>query len=95
MKEEEPEENIIVNVKLPNKRAYEIAWAICKLKGYQNLDEFVSDVFLDRIEMHPDGRAGPLEDDIDWGFKTRDEMEKEREELHKHKTKEDEIDNKK
>jgi hypothetical protein len=34
------------------------------LKGYQNLDEFVSDVFLDRIEMYPDGRAGPLEDDI-------------------------------
>jgi hypothetical protein len=38
--------------------------------------------------MHPDGCAGPLEDDIDWGFKTRDEMEKE--ELHKHKTKEKE-----
>jgi hypothetical protein len=42
----------MVNVKLPNKRAHELAWAICLLKGYQNLDEFVSDVILDRIEMY-------------------------------------------
>jgi hypothetical protein len=54
----------MVNLKLPNKRVYELAWAICKLKGYQNLDEFVSDVYLDTIEMYPDGRAG-LEDDLD------------------------------
>jgi hypothetical protein len=82
--EEEPEENIMVNLKLPNKRVYELVWAICKLKGYQNLDEFVSDVYLDTIEMYPDGRAG-LGDDLDLGFKTREQMEKEREELHRHK----------
>ena len=48
--------DIIVKVKLPNQRAYEVAWSIALLRGYENLDEFVNDVFLDSIEMFPDGR---------------------------------------
>ena len=65
--------NIIVKLKLPNQRAYEVAWSIALLRGYENLDEFVNDVFLDSIEMFPDGRD---DFDIKWGFKTREEEEK-------------------
>jgi hypothetical protein len=89
--EEEEANIIIVSLKLPNKRAYELAWSICLLKGYQNLDEFVSDVFLDRIEMYPDGRAD-IHDLLHWGYKTREEMreeEKEQQERDKHKEKEE------
>jgi hypothetical protein len=37
---------------------------------YNNVDEFVSDIFLDRIEMYPDGRA-ELDNELHLGFKTR------------------------
>lgn len=67
--------NIIVNIKLPNKRFYEVAWSIALLRGYESLDEFVTDAFIDRVEMFPDGRDNF--DDIHWGFKTRSELEKE------------------
>jgi hypothetical protein len=40
------------------------------------LDELVNDVFLDSIEMFPDGRDN-LEN-VKWGFKTREQREKER-----------------
>jgi uncharacterized protein involved in tellurium resistance len=43
---------------------------ICKIKEYSNLDVFVSDIFLDRIEMYPDGRA-ELDNELHLGFKTR------------------------
>ena len=65
---------IIVKLKLPNQRAYEVAWSIALLRGYENLDEFVNDVFLDSIEMFPDGR-----DDFEntkWGFKTREQRKR-------------------
>jgi hypothetical protein len=48
--------HVIVKLKLPSQRAYEVAWSIALLRGYENLDEFVNDVFLDSIEMFPDGR---------------------------------------
>jgi hypothetical protein len=67
--------NIIVKLKLPNQRAYEVAWSIALLRGYENLDEFVNDVFLDRIEMFPDGRDDF--DNIKWVFKTREQQEHE------------------
>ena len=69
--------NIIVKLKLPNQRAYEVAWSIALLRGYENLDEFVNDVFLDSIEMFPDGRDDF--ENIKWGFKTREGLEKEEE----------------
>ena len=69
--------NIIVKLKLPSQRAYEVAWSIALLRGYENLDEFVNDVFLDSIEMFPDGRDDF--DNIKWGFKTREDLEKEEE----------------
>ena len=65
--------NIIVKLKLPNQRAYEVAWSIALLRGYENLDEFVNDVFLNSIEMFPDGRDDF--DNVKWGFKTREEEE--------------------
>jgi hypothetical protein len=65
--------NIIINLKLPNQRVYRNACAIVLLRGHENLEEFVNDIFLDRLEMYPEGRAG-LEDCIDCGFKTRDQM---------------------
>ena len=46
--------NTKVKLKLPNQRAYEVAWFIALLRGYENLVEFVNDVFLDSIEMFPD-----------------------------------------
>lgn len=66
MSSEKVAKDIIVKLRLPNQRAYEVAWSICLLKGYDNLEEFVNDVFLDSIEMFPDGR-----DDLEnvrWGF---------------------------
>jgi hypothetical protein len=45
------------------------------LRGYENLDELVNDVFLDSIEMFPDGRDDF--DNVKWGFKTREQTEKE------------------
>ena len=69
--------HIIVKLKLPNQRAYEVAWSIALLRGYENLDEFVNDVFLDSIEMFPDGRDDF--DNVKWGFKTREDLEKEEE----------------
>jgi hypothetical protein len=69
--------DIIVKLKLPNQRAYEVAWSIALLRGYENLDEFVNDVFLDSIEMFPDGRDDF--DNIKWGFKTREDLEKQEE----------------
>jgi hypothetical protein len=71
--------NIIVKLKLPNQRAYEVAWSIALLRGYENLDEFVNDVFLDSIEMFPDGRDDF--DNIKWGFKTREGLEKEEKQI--------------
>ena len=68
--------DIIVKLKLPNQRAYEVAWSIALLRGYENLDELVNDVFLDSIEMFPDGRDDF--DNIEWGFKTRWEKEQEK-----------------
>jgi hypothetical protein len=69
--------NIIVKLKLPNQRAYEVAWSIALQRGYENLDEFVNDVFLDSIEMFPDGRDDF--DNVKWGFKTREDLDKEAE----------------
>ena len=69
--------HVIVKLKLPSQRAYEVAWSIALLRGYGNLDEFVNDVFLDSIEMFPDGRDDF--DNIKWGFKTREDLEKEAE----------------
>jgi hypothetical protein len=66
--------NIIVKLKLPNQRAYEVAWSVALLRGYENLDELVNDVFLDSIEMFPDDF-----DNVKWGFKTREGLEKEEE----------------
>ena len=68
--------NIIVKLKLPNQRAYEVAWSIALLRGYENLDELVNDVFLDSIEIFADGRDDF--DNIKRGFKTREQSEKER-----------------
>jgi hypothetical protein len=68
--------NIIVKLKLPNQRAYEVAWSIALLRGYENLDEFVNDLFLDSIGIFPDGRDDF--DNIKWGFKTREEEEEKR-----------------
>jgi hypothetical protein len=73
MQEQEPA-HMIVNLKLPNKRFYDIAWSIALLKGYESLDEFVTDCFIDRIEMYPEGRDNF--DGVQWGFKTREELEK-------------------
>jgi len=73
--------NIIVKLKLPNQRAYEVAWSIALLRGYENLDELVNDVFLDSIEMFPDGRDDF--ENVKWGFKTREQREKEEERLAK------------
>ena len=67
--------NIIVKLKLPNQRAYEVAWSIALLRGYENLDEFVNDVFLDSIKMFPDGRDDF--DNVKWGFKTRERKRRE------------------
>jgi hypothetical protein len=69
--------DIIVKLKPPNQRAYEVAWFIALLRRYENLDEFVNDVFLDSIEMFPDGRDDF--DNIRLGFKTREDLEKEEE----------------
>ena len=44
--------DIIVRLKLPNQRAYDVACAIANLKGYKTLDDFVNDVFLDRLQMY-------------------------------------------
>jgi hypothetical protein len=71
--------DILVKLKLPNQRAYEVAWSIALLRGYENLDEFVNDVFLDSIEMFPDGRDDF--DNIKWGFKTREQQEHEEKQL--------------
>jgi hypothetical protein len=67
--------DIIVKLKLPNQRAYEVAWSIALLRGYGNLDDLVNDVFLDSIEMFSDGRDDF--ENIKWGFKTREQREKE------------------
>jgi hypothetical protein len=69
--------NIIVNIKLRNRRMYEVAWAIAKLRRYETLDDFINDAVLDAIEMVPDGTGGPGISDIEWGFKTRWGSEKE------------------
>ena len=82
MQQQEPV-HMIVNLKLPNKRFYDIAWSIALLKGYESLDEFVTDCFIDRIDMYPEGRDNF--DNVEWGFKTRDE-EREREEQELEKT---------
>lgn len=74
----EVSKDIIVKLKLPNQRAYEVAWSICLLRGYDNFDEFVNDVFLDSIEMFHEGR-----DDLEnvrWGFKSREQHKEEEEE---------------
>ena len=68
---------IIVKLKLPSQRVYEVAWSIALLRGYENLDEFVNDVFLYSIEMFSDGRDDF--DNIKRGFKTRDDLDKEEE----------------
>ena len=73
--------DIIVKLKLPSQRVYEIAWSIALLRGYENLDELVNDVFLDSIEMFPDGRDDF--DNVKWGFTTREQREKEEEKLAK------------
>ena len=65
----------IVKLRLPNQRAYEVASSICLLRGYGNFDEFVNEVFLDSIEIFPDGRDD-LEN-VHWGFKNREEKERE------------------
>jgi hypothetical protein len=39
----------IVELKLLSIRVCEVVWAICKLRGYDNLQEFVNDVFSDNI----------------------------------------------
>jgi hypothetical protein len=61
--------DIIVKLKPPNQRAYEVAWPIALLRGYESFDEFVNDVFLDSIEMFPDGRDDF--ENIRWGFQNK------------------------
>jgi hypothetical protein len=68
---------ITVNITFPNKRAYDVAWAIVKLHDYEDLDDFINDSFLRILEMYPEGSAGlDLEED-DWGFKSRWQKKKE------------------
>jgi hypothetical protein len=71
---------ITVNITFPNKRAYDVAWAIVKLHDYEDLDDFINDSFLKTLEMYPEGTAGlDLEED-DWGFKSRWQKRREQEE---------------
>ena len=72
------EYEMLVNIKLPSKRAYGVAWAVAKLKGYDTLDQWINDLVVDALEMYPDGRAGLDTDEVDWGFETRQQIEKER-----------------
>ena len=65
--------NLIVNIKLPNKRAYEITWSLAKLQGYETLDDFINDIVLTGLEMYPEGATGF---NIDWGFKREKEQAK-------------------
>jgi hypothetical protein len=69
--------NLIVNVKLRNKRMYEVAWAIAKLQGFENLEEFINNAVLEMIEIVVDGRGYPGITDVDWGFKTREQLRNE------------------
>lgn len=66
--------DIIVNIRLPNQRAYDVAWAVARLKGYRDLDECINDWVLEMLEMYIEGRAGFDSSEIDWGFKSRDQM---------------------
>ena len=68
--------DIIVKLRLPNQRAYEIAWSLALLRGYEAFDDFVQDIVLDRLKMFPEGRDDV--DNVHWGFKTREQREKER-----------------
>jgi hypothetical protein len=68
--------DIIVKLKFPNQRAYEIARSLSLLRGYEDFDDFVRDIVLDRLEMFPEGRD--VLDNVHWGFKTREQREKER-----------------
>jgi hypothetical protein len=68
--------DIIVKLKFPNQRAYEFAWSLALLRGYENFDDFVRDIVLNRLEMFPEGRDDL--DNVHWGFKSRDQREKER-----------------
>lgn len=74
------EKSIICSIRLPNQRAYEVAWAIAKLKGYETLEEWINDVVVDAIEMFPDGRAGFDSEEIDYGFKTKWQIGQEQQE---------------
>jgi hypothetical protein len=69
--------HIIVKLKFPNQRAYEIAWSLALLNGYDDFDEFVNDLVIDRLDMYVEGRNDL--DDIEWGFKTREQREMEEE----------------
>jgi hypothetical protein len=84
---------ITVNIKFPNKRAYDVAWGITKLNDYEDLDDFINDSFLKILEMYPEGTASIDMDEDDWGFKSRwqKKREKEKEEKEKEQTKRCEV----
>ena len=62
-------ESIIVNIKLPSHRVYELAWAVAKRHGYGTLDQYINGVVLDSLEMYPEGRDSLQISDIDWGLR--------------------------
>jgi len=66
--------DIFITLRVP-KRVYEISWAVSKLKGYDSLDSFVQDIFLEDIQMYLDGRSS-LDDDTYWSVLKEEEDEK-------------------
>jgi hypothetical protein len=70
---------ITVNITFPNKRAYDVAWAIAKLSDYEDLDEYINDAFMKTLEMYPEGSASLDMEEDEWGFKSR--WQKRREEI--------------
>ena len=68
---------LIINIELPNQRAYEVAWAIAKLRGFETLDQFFEEAAIDAIEMVVDCRGSPEISEVNWGFKTREKLENE------------------
>jgi hypothetical protein len=45
----------------------------------RSLDEWINDWVFEMLEMYADGRAGLDLEETDYGFKTRDQIEKEKE----------------
>jgi hypothetical protein len=41
------------------------------------LESWIDEIVLDAIEMIPDGRGNPEIKEVNWGFKTREQLEDE------------------